>query len=300
MIASQHVIALEALSKYYGSTVGIKQLSFTVEPGEIFGFLGPNGAGKTTTIRLLVDLLRPSSGQVRIFGKALPAHSLEIRGRCGYLPGHFSAYGNMTGAEFLRLAGHFRKLHAPADSDLLSRLELSTRELSKKIKHLSHGQHQKLGLVQAFFHKPELLILDEPTIGLDPLMQETFYKLLWEAQERGCTVFFSSHNLQEVERVCDRVAIIRGGELVALERLQDLKKKRFRRLKLTLREPVDDLKLLGAELLEQSERSYEFLVTGGIEELLRDLAQLPVQDFVFPEPGLEEVFMAYYRRSDDE
>lgn len=300
MTADSHVISLDALSKYYGATVGIEQLSFTVTPGEIFGFLGPNGAGKTTTIRLMLDLLRPSSGQVHIFGKELSSHSLEIRSRCGYLPGNFAAYGDMTGAEFLKFAASFRKLEAHAESDLLSRLGLSAKELSKKIKQLSHGQHQKLGLVQAFFHNPELFILDEPTIGLDPLMQETFYELVREIQQRGGTVFFSSHNLQEVEKVCDRVAIIRGGELVALERLEDLKKKRFRRLKLTLRAPVDKLKLSGTELLEQNGRNYEFLVTGSIDDMLRDLAQLPVQDFVFPEPGLEEVFMTYYRRSDDE
>lgn len=289
-------ITVENLSKYYGRTVGVKGISFVIRAGEIFGFLGPNGAGKTTTIRLLLDLLRPSGGKAFVFGKAVRENSLEIRRRCGYLPGNFTPFAHLSGAEFLRLAARVRGIQPIRLPDLLSRFQLSEKELAQKIKHLSHGTLQKLGIVQAFFHAPELLILDEPTLGLDPLMQEEFYALLREVNREGRTVFFSSHNLPEVEKVCQRAAIIREGELVALETLENLKKKRYRRLKLILREPLAELQLPGASLVHQQGAAYEFLVKGDIPDLLNRLAGLPVADLVFPEADLEEVFMAYYRR----
>lgn len=289
------VIAVEDLTKYYGLTVGVKQLSLTVNEGEIFGFLGPNGAGKTTTIRLLLDLLRPTSGKAFVFDKEICSNSLDIRQKCGYLPGNFAAYGQMTGAEFLRFAANLRRTHAGEQARLVDRFGISAKDLSRKIKHLSHGTKQKLGIVQAFFHQPELLVLDEPTNGLDPLMQEEFYELLRETQKRGSSIFFSSHNLPEVEKVCHRVAIIRAGELVALETLEGLKKKRYRRLRITLRKPVPHLRLPEAQLLERKGLQYDFLVKGNIETLLKSLANLPVEECVFPEPDLEEVFMTYYR-----
>jgi ABC-2 type transport system ATP-binding protein len=180
-------------------------------------------------------------------------------------------------------------------SQLVERFKISENDLSKKIKHFSHGNKQKLGIIQAFLHQPELLILDEPTTGLDPLMQEAFYDLVRETQKQGQTIFFSSHNLPEVEKVCDRVAIIRDGNLVTLESLDNLKRKRFRKLVLTLRHPVDSLELAGADLLEQNNARYVFLVKGDFQKLLRQLADLPLLDIVFPEPELEEVFMTYYR-----
>ncbi len=294
------IIAVENLSKNYGKTVGIRKLDFQVNQGEIFGFLGPNGAGKTTTIRLLLDLLRPTSGRASIFGLPIRNNSLEIRRRCGYLPGNFSAYGEMTGTEFLRFVAEISGKETALQVQLVDRFSLAAGDLAQKIKHLSHGTRQKLGIVQAFFHNPELLILDEPTIGLDPLMQEEFYRLLLDFQRNGSTIFFSSHNLPEVEKVCHRVAIIRAGELVALETLEALKKKRYRRLHLTLREEVENVALPEAELLSQIGRVYNFLVKGNVENLLWALARLPVEDLVFPEPELEEVFMTYYRRDRDE
>lgn len=290
------VIAVKQLSKFYGNTVGIKNIEFSVNRGEIFGFLGPNGAGKTTTIRLLLDLLRPTSGEVILFGKSIDKYSLEIRRKCGYLPGSFAAYSQMTGEEFLQFAAKLRHTAPSLQSRLIERFNLSKEDLSQKIKHLSHGTLQKLGIIQAFFHQPELIVLDEPTIGLDPLMQEEFYELLREFREAGCTIFFSSHNLPEVEKVCHRVAIIRDGELVTLESLENLKKKRLRRLRLTLREPVTNLNIPNAELLNQQGLTYDFLVKGSIDDLLKNLTALPLADVVFPEPELEEVFMTYYRR----
>ena len=276
----------------------MQDLNFSVSKGEIFGFLGPNGAGKTTTIRMLLDLLRPSFGKIHIFGKEIYDHSLEIRRRSGYLPGNFSAYGNMTGIDFLRFAGSMRRTSPKLQSSLIDRFQLSKEDLSQKVKHLSHGTLQKLGITQAFFHQPELLILDEPTIGLDPLMQEEFYRLLFEVQNKGKTIFFSSHNLAEVEKICHRIAIIRDGKLVALETLESLKKKKVRRLKFILKEPADELKLPGANLVKQKDLYYEYLVEGDIKPLLQKLSSLPIDDLIFPEPDLEEVFMAYYRKEE--
>ncbi len=292
------IISVSNLTKYYGSTLGVQNINFTVNPGEVFGFLGPNGAGKTTTIRMLLDLLRPSSGEINIFGHEIYNQSLEIRKRCGYVPGNFSAYGNMTGADFLRFVASMRKAEPRLQESLIDRFQLSQDDLSQKAKHLSHGTLQKLGIIQAFFHQPELLVLDEPTIGLDPLMQEEFYRLLREMQKEGKTIFFSSHNLPEVEKVCHRIAIIREGELVALETLEGLKKKKLKRLQFTLSRPVPGLDLPGVKLVDQKGLSYEYLVEGDIQTLLQRLSTLPIEDLTFPEPDLEEVFMAYYRREE--
>jgi len=292
------IISVNQLTKYYGSSLGIRNINFTVNQGEIFGFLGPNGAGKTTTIRLFLDLLRPSSGKIKIFGDEISNHSLEIRKRCGYLPGNFFAYSHMTGADFLRFVASMRKAQPKMQKRLIDRFELSQDALSLKIKHLSHGMLQKLGIIQAFFHQPELFILDEPTIGLDPLMQEEFYRLLREMQNEGRTIFFSSHNLPEVEKICHRIAIIRKGELVALETLEGLKKKKLKRLHFTLSRPVPGLDLPGANLINQKDLNYEYLVDGDLQILLQRLSTLPIEDLTFPEPDLEEVFMAYYRKKE--
>lgn len=299
-VDSDDVIAVEDLTKYYGQIVGIHQLSFTVKHGEIFGFLGPNGAGKTTTIRLLLDLLRPTSGRAHLFGQDIRRHSMAIRQKCGYLPGTFSVYGHLSGNEFLRLLANLRNSAAPMLALLFDRFQLSKSDLNHKIKHLSHGTRQKLGIVQAFMHQPPLLILDEPTIGLDPLMQEAFYELVQSSQKQGQTIFFSSHNLPEVEKICQRVAIIRRGELVALETLASLRKKRVRRLKFKLREAVADLRLPAAQLLKNHDLDYEFLVQGPFEDLLKKLATLPIEDLTFPEPDLEEIFMTFYRSDESE
>jgi ABC-2 type transport system ATP-binding protein len=290
------IISVSNLTKYYGRTLGVHNINFAVNRGEIFSFLGPNGAGKTSTIRMLMDLLRPSSGEISIFGHEIRDHSVEIRKKCGYLPGNFTAYGNMTGADFLRFVASVRKAEPKLQKSLIDRFQLAWDDLSKKVKQLSHGTLQKLGIIQAFFHQPELLILDEPTIGLDPLMQEEFYRLLRETQNEGKTIFFSSHNLAEVEKVCHRIAIIRDGELVALETLEGLKKKKLKRLQFTLSRPANGLDLPGANLLNQNDLSYEYLVEGDIQTLLQRLSTLPIQDLTFPEPDLEEVFMAYYRK----
>jgi ABC-2 type transport system ATP-binding protein len=293
------VIDIENLTKYFGSFAGVKDISFEVSQGEIFGFLGPNGAGKTTTIRMLLDLLRPSSGKIVLFGKKLWENSFEIRKRCGYLPGNFGAYGNLTGFEFLRLCADLRGLPGAIDPGLLSRFDLSHQNLNKKIKYLSHGTVQKLGIVQAFFHHPELLILDEPTTGLDPLMQEEFYSLMKEYREAGCTIFLSSHNLGEVERICHRMAIIRNGRIEATDTIENLRKMLKKKVVLTLSKPVEGLRLAGSGPVKQEGLTYEFLLGDDIGEILNQLSGLPVADIIIPEPGLEEIFINFYKSRDN-
>jgi ABC-2 type transport system ATP-binding protein len=288
------VIAALGLTKYYGRTVGVRKLRFEVQAGEVFGFLGPNGAGKTTTIRMLLGLLRPTSGRIEVFGQPVSPQSHQIRRRCGYLPGNFTGLSDLTGAEMLKLAADLRQAKPGLEAALIERFKITSQNLGQKLKHLSHGTRQKLGVVQAFFHQPELVVLDEPTTGLDPLMQHRFYDLLKETSAQGTTIFFSSHNLPEIERTCERIAIVREGELVALETMENLKRKRYRRLQLTLREPVDHLKITGAEVVNRRNLEYELLVKGDIDAVIKDLARVPLEELVLPDPDLEEVFMAYY------
>jgi len=289
------VLHIENLTKYYGKLIGVKNISFDVYKGEIFGFLGPNGSGKTTAIRMMLDLLRPSSGKIKIFGNEIKKDSLDIRQKCGYLPGSFSAYSNLNGNEFLKLCADLRNLSGTIDHQLVDRFELSNSKLMQKIKFLSHGTLQKLGIIQAFMHRPELLILDEPTIGLDPLMQQTFYNLLTEYQNLGCTIFLSSHNLTEVEKVCHRMAIVRKGEIVKVEKIKNLRQKLNRRLIITLSQPLDKIELPDAILHNQKGLTYEYILLGNYQQLLKSLSEMPLADIVFPEPNLEDIFINYYR-----
>ena len=288
------IIQVSNLTKYYGKHLGIKNINFHVSEGEIYGFLGPNGAGKTTTIRLLLNLLHPSSGTIQIFNTKISRHSNKYRQKIGYLPGNFRGYQDMTAMEFLNFAGNFRKSKSPLQKELINKFSLE-ENLAKQIKKLSHGTQQKIGLIQAFQHQPHLVILDEPTTGLDPLIQEEFYSFLKEYQTKGNTIFFSSHNLPEVEKVCQRVAIIREGNLVASETLETLKSKRYRRLRIKLSRPVENTQIVGAELIKQDGLYIDYLVKGNIQKLLQSISKLPLEDFIFPEPDLEEVFMYYYR-----
>lgn len=288
------IIKVTGLTKYYGSIVGVEDVSFSVEEGEIFGFLGPNGAGKTTTIRLLMQLLRPDRGRIALFGAPLDAPRTDLHERIGYLPGEFHPYLNMTGRRFLHYMAHYRARPPTLRPYLLDKLLVTERALAQPIKHLSHGNRQKLGLILALEHEPDLAILDEPTLGLDPLMQDAFYDILKTLQDRGKTVFLSSHVLSEVEKVCHRVAIVRGGALVALESLDALKQKRPRRLIVAL-DQAEPPALPGARLLSQDAGRFVYLVEGAIRAVLRALAEMPVEDVVFPEPDLEDVFMAYYQ-----
>ena len=282
------------LTKYYGKICGIRDLDLEVEEGEIFGFLGSNGAGKTTTIRLLLDLIRPTQGHAEIFGLDSHRDSLDIRRRLGYVPGDVVLYDAMKGSEFLTLMNSFHHGHDESRLDRLKeRLEL---DLSRQTRAYSKGMKQKMAIIQAFMNDPELLVLDEPSLGLDPLMQRQFYDLLLEEKVRGKTVLLSSHILPEVERVCDRVGIVHDNRLVAIERVADLKHKKVRRMELFLSRELssEELKLEGVEVLDIREKQVELRVSGNIPQLLKQLCRLPIEDIAFPEATLEDTFMELY------
>ncbi len=293
------IIKVEKVSKYYGSVVGIKELSLGVEKGEIFGFLGPNGAGKTTTIRLLLQLLYPNQGRIYLFDNLIDRKNIFHREKIGYLPGEFSPYRNMSSGQFLNYMAKYRSSPPQLRQHLLQKLHFTEQDLHQKIKNLSHGNRQKLGIIFALEHDPDLAILDEPTLGLDPLMQEAFYEILKELQQNRRTIFLSSHNLPEVEKICHRVAIIREGNLVALETIENLKKKRPRRLILTT--PIDEYPdppvLPGTRLIEHENNKFTYLIDENIQPVLQALAQLSIEDILLPEPDLEDIFLTYYHPS---
>jgi ABC-2 type transport system ATP-binding protein len=289
-----HIIHTSGLTKYYGKVRGIEKLDLNIVKGEIFGFLGPNGAGKTTTIRILIDLIRPTRGSARIFGLDVQKHSVEIRKRIGNLPGDVALYEHLTGDDFLNLMSSLHGNHSEKRKQTLAkRLDL---DLSRRIKTYSKGMKQKVAIIQAMMNDPELLILDEPTSGLDPLVQREFYDLLKREQSRGKTIFFSSHILPEVERVCDRVGLLRDGVLVDVESIDNLKSKRVRKLELTLKEEVSQerLQIPDVEISRVDGRHIEVLVHGHIGDLIPKLAALPLEDVIFPEATLEDTFMKFY------
>jgi ABC-2 type transport system ATP-binding protein len=272
-----------------------------VNSGEILGFLGLNGAGKTTTIRLLLDLLRPTSGKAFIFGRDCQAEGLKARSLAGYLPGEMGIYSDLTGHEVLAfLAGlSAQAINKEHRSELQQRFELPDRDLRRKLREYSTGMKRKLGLIQAFQADPPLLILDEPTEGLDPLMQESFYELLATARQRGRTVFMSSHVLSEVERVCDRIALLRKGELVLLSGVEEARRLAARRVRVSF---TDDVSLIpslppGHEIVDVKPRVWSIRVEGVLGPLLNLLAPLPVKDIEVGERRLEDVLAKYYRES---
>ncbi len=299
ILACEHgavpVIETERLTKSYGSARGIEDVTIAVEAGEVFGFLGPNGAGKTTTIRTLLDLLHPSAGSARIFGLDSRRASVAIRARLGNLPGDFGYGKEATGREALSLLARLRGIEGTGRAEALAKRFRAN--LDRPLGELSRGNRQKAGLILATFHEPELLILDEPTSGLDPLMQEEFLTLVCEERERGCAVFISSHELDEVERVCDRVGIVRAGRLIAVERIADLLGKAKRRVRLELAEPagLEELAALAgvSELKVEGHRA-SFLIGGDLDLTIKAIAGHHVTDVEIAHPTLEEVFLTYY------
>ncbi len=293
------VIVAERLSKWYGKQRGVIELDFAVHPGEVFGYLGPNGAGKTTTIRLLLDLIRPTGGRATVLGMDARRDAVEIHRRVGYLPGEFALYENLTGAEYLAylaaLRGNVDERYART---LAERFDL---DLSMRIASLSHGNKQKVGLIQAFMHRPELLVLDEPTQGLDPLMQQEFYRLIAECREDGRTVFLSSHVMPEVERVCDRVGIIRDGRLVAVEDIGELKAKEIRTIDLHFAGPVPPVAFAGLPGVRDVQAEGDRVrctVVGHVDALVKAAARFEVIDLRSHEPTLEEIFLAFYGKGE--
>lgn len=291
-------IETNGLTKTYGRDRGIEDVTFEVGVGEVFGFLGPNGAGKTTTIRTLLDLLHPTRGSAQIFGLDSHRDSVAIRARLGNLPGDFGYGKQATGRGALELLARLRGLRGFGRADALA--DRFRADLDRPLGELSRGNRQKVGLILAAFHSPELLILDEPTSGLDPLMQEEFLALVAEERERGCAVFVSSHELDEVERICDRVGIVRDGRLIAVERIADLLGKAKRRVTLELADPSDlaDLKALpGVSDLEVTGLRASFLLGGDVDRVIKAVAAHRVTDLEIAHPTLEEVFLTYYAES---
>ena len=298
-MADHPAIETEALSKRYGRHRGIEDVTFAVQPGEVFGFLGPNGAGKTTTIRTLLDLIHPTAGRARIFGLDSRRDSVAIRARLGNLPGDFGFGREATGRRAVELLARLRGVAGTARAE-----ELAARfraDLDRPLGQLSRGNRQKVGLILATFHRPELLILDEPTSGLDPLMQEEFLDLVGEERDRGCAVFLSSHELDEVQRVCDRVGIVRGGRLIAVERIADLLGKARRRFAVELADPagLERLRSLdGVADLEIADGRATFTAGGDLDAVVRELAGHHVVDLEATHPSLEEVFLGYYEEGE--
>jgi len=289
------VIDTAKLTKYYGKQLGIEDVDLEVKRGEVFGYLGPNGAGKTTTIRTLLDFIRPTRGSATVFGLDIRQSSVDIHRRVGYLNGELALYNNMTGEDLLKYLGNLRGgLDWKYVRELAARFQC---DLPRRIQGLSLGNKQKLGLLQAFMHKPELLILDEPTNGLDPLMQHEFYDLLTETKKEGRTIFLSSHILPEVEKVCDRVGIIRQGKLVTVETIETLKSHSVRQLEIHFARAIPTEKFSNVpgirDILVQ-DKLLTCNVVGSLDALVKAAAQFEVINIISHEPSLEDIFMTYY------
>lgn len=292
---SEKIIETHDLTVYYGKYRGIKNVNLTVERGEAFGFLGPNGAGKTTTQRVLLDVIRPTSGRAFIFGLDSQTCGVELRRRVGYLPGELALYKDMRAEEFFRMYGYLRGANGAKGHwrELAKRLDL---DVSRKIKEFSRGNKQKVGIVAAFMGKPDLLILDEPTSGLDPLVQQTVMELVREVKADGRTVFFSSHILPEVQAVCDRVGIIREGELIATQRVEELIAAHLKRLNLTFAEPppADAFHLEGVTEIARDGNTITLEVRANLPQVLARAAQHHIRDIETQTMSLEEIFLAFY------
>jgi len=287
------VIEVSHLTKYYGKARGINDLSFHVDEGEIFGFIGPNGAGKSTTIRLLLSLIRPTSGSATIFGKDCFKHGPELRQEIGYLPSEVFYYDRMKVIDLLKYSASFY----PKDS--IQRMhelaELMELELNRRIEDLSFGNRKKVGIVQGLLHRPKLLFLDEPTAGLDPLMQRKTFQLIREENQRGVTVFFSSHILSEVQRMCNRVAIIKEGRIIEIADIRTLQQNNYKKVRVV----ADDLDaayfdIPGVTNLEHHNGTVRFFYKGDINAVLHKVNEIIVADVSIEEPTLEEIFMHYY------
>ena len=289
------VIETQDLTVYYGKHRGILNVDLVVEKGEVFGFLGPNGAGKTTTQRVLLDVFPPTRGQARVFGKDCQKDGVEIRKHIGYLPGELALYANMRAKDFFKMYEYLRQDKKTSGywQELADRLDLDT---NRKISQFSRGNKQKVGVVAAFMNKADLLILDEPTGGLDPLVQKTVLELVRETKAEGRTIFFSSHILSEVQAVCDRVGIIRDGQLVATQRVEDLFAQRMNRITLIFQgpPPTEAFQLDGVAELRIGQKSLTLEVRKNLPAVLAAAAQHQVMDIETHNISLEEIFLAYY------
>jgi len=292
----EKVIEIKNLTKSYGKARGIIDVSFDVMEGEIFGFIGPNGAGKSTTIRTLLALIYPTSGSAEIFGMDCIKEAPKIAERVGYLPSEVFYYDGMRVRDLLKYSASFYKKDCTERIEYLaSRMDL---DLHKKIDELSFGNKKKVGIVQGLLHAPALIILDEPTSGLDPLMQQTFFELIEEENKRGATILMSSHVLSEVQRLCSRVAIIKEGKIIQLEKISTLQESGFKRIHVETKEPApgDLFRINGVTDLSVKDTSQAFIYNGDLNIIIEKLAGLTVTNLLISEPDLEEVFLHYYAK----
>jgi ABC-2 type transport system ATP-binding protein len=287
------IIEVNNLTKYYGKARGIVDVSFNVDEGEIFGFIGPNGAGKSTTIRLFCSLIYPSSGQAKIFGKDVTRFGPEIRQEIGYLPSEVFYYDRMKVLDLLKYSASFYK------KDCTQRLhelaEIMELDLKRRIDDLSYGNRKKVGIVQGLLHQPKVILLDEPTSGLDPLMQQKFFKLIRQENERGATIFFSSHILGEVQKMCNRVAIIKEGSVIKIEDIKTLQRDNYKKIRVAASDlDPSQFEFEGVLNLQKENGVVSFFYKGDINVITRKISENEVSDVTIEEPTLEEIFMHYY------
>jgi ABC-2 type transport system ATP-binding protein len=291
-----HIIETEKLTKYYGKSRGIEDVSLKVEEGEIFGFIGPNGAGKSTTIRTLLSLIYPTSGSAKIFGRDCIQDGADIRKNIGYLPSEVFYYDNMKVIDLLKYSASFY------DKDCTNRIyelaEIMDLDLKKKIDDLSFGNKKKVGIVQGLLHEPKLIILDEPTGGLDPLMQQKFFDLIREENKKGSTIFFSSHILDEVQKMCDRVSIIKEGKIIKTESIESLRQNNYKKFRVesnnVLSKNIFDFN--GITDIKLNDNIATFIYNGDINNIINKLGEIKLTNLLVEEPTLEEIFMYYYQK----
>ena len=293
-----NTIEINNLTKTYGKARGITNVSFDVEEGEIFGFIGPNGAGKSTTIRTLLSLIYPTSGSAKIFGKDCIEFGPEINKEIGYLPSEVFYYDNMKVIDLLNYSASFYKKDCRKRIKELA--EIMNLDLNKKIDDLSYGNKKKVGIVQGLLHEPKLIMLDEPTSGLDPLMQQKFFDLLKAENKKGATILFYSHVLSEVQKMCERVAIIKEGKIIKIERISDLKENNYKNFELETLSKIDQnyFNINGVTNLLVKDNSVSFLFKGNINLILQKISVIEIANLWIEEPNLEDVFMHYYEKGE--
>jgi len=296
------------LTKYYGEVRGVEKLNLSVDTGDFFGFIGPNGAGKSTTIRTILGLIKATSGTAQILGMDYIKDRIEIMKHIGYLPSEVNLYGQLSGIEFLKYASKF---YGPIDKNRINELaNWFEFDLSRPIDDLSFGNKKKIGIIQALLHRPKLLIMDEPTGGLDPLMQARFFELLKKENDNGTTIFFSSHTLSEVQRYCEKVAVIRDGNILEVSTVDKLRQKQLKTVRLTIAKEkiqsestknfMNSIQIRGVyDLKHLQNGAFTFDFDGAFPELFDVLSKWPVKGFTMEEPALEEIFMHYYKKGGD-
>lgn len=293
---AKNVIEVVNLAKHYGKLHAVDGVSFTVTEGEIFGFLGPNGAGKSTTIRLLMGFNMATKGESKILGKSLFFGAEDVKRQVGYLPGNVKLYDNWTGWDHIRF---FESIRGKSDTvrDLIKKLDYNPLA---KFRHLSSGNKQKLGLILALMNNPKVLVMDEPTVGLDPLLQNTIYEILLDLRDKGTTIFISSHNLPEVERLCDRVAIIKEGKLVAVENIKALGEKKLHKVEVRFADKYDATEFIGkgVDKVEEVSDGVMITVSGDINPVMHKLSKHKLLDLEVTHASLEDVFLKFYERKE--